>query len=173
VLSPIEGKVLDTVEREKIISSYLADISADNPVIEIPLTEGHAPNAYVSVLIVRGAAQSARDIKEPQLRLGYCELTVENQRDRLEVAIEEPAENYRPGTGVTLGGNVKTADGKPAAGAEVTLYADDEGTLAVMGYDTPDSDGFFLRSATSAKVESMYDPENCALSASRKFISRN
>jgi alpha-2-macroglobulin len=143
VLSPIEGSALVTVERENVLSSYLTEIKADNPVIEIPLTDEHAPNAYVSILIVKGSAESAREIKEPQLRLGYCELKVENQRDRLAVTIDKPSESYRPGTSVSLGGTVMASDGKPAAGAEVTLYAVDEGTLAVMGYDTPDPMAFF------------------------------
>ena len=143
VLSPIEGSALVTVEREKILSSYMTELKADNPVIEIPLTAEHAPNAYVSILIVKGSAESGREIKEPQLRLGYCELMVENQRDRLSVAIDKPSESYRPGTPVTLGGTVLASDGKPASGAEVTLYAVDEGTLAVMGYDTPDPMAFF------------------------------
>lgn len=159
VLSPIEGTALVTVEREKVISSYMTEIKADNPVIEIPLTDDHAPNAYVSILIVKGSAESARDIKEPQLRLGYCELLVENQRERLAVEIEKPAESYRPGTEVTLTGAVKTADGKPAAGAEVTLYAVDEGTLAVMGYDTPDPMAFF------------YDPRQLSVEAGTSFHS--
>lgn len=143
VLSPIEGTALVTVEREKVLSSELVELKADNPVIEIPLTDDHAPNAYVSILIVKGSAESARDIKEPQLRLGYCELQVENLRDRLDVAIDDPTESSRPGTEVTLTGTVRTADGTPAEGAEVTLYAVDEGTLAVMGYDTPDPMAYF------------------------------
>jgi len=159
VLSPIEGTALVTVEREKVISSYMTEIKADNPVIEIPLTDDHAPNAYVSILIVKGSADSGREIKEPQLRLGYCELLVENQRERLAVEIAEPAESYRPGTEVSLTGAVKTADGKPAAGAEVTLYAVDEGTLAVMGYDTPDPMAFF------------YDPRQLSVEAGTSFHS--
>lgn len=143
VLSPIEGTALVTVEREKILSSELIELKADNPVIEIPLTDDHAPNAYVSILIVKGSADSAREIKEPQLRLGYCELQVENLRDRLDVAIDDPSESSRPGTEVTLTGTVKTSEGTPAAGAEVILYAVDEGTLAVMGYDTPDPMAYF------------------------------
>lgn len=159
VLSPIEGTALVTVEREKVLSSYLTELRADNPVIEIPLTDDHAPNAYVSILIVKGSAESARDIKEPQLRLGYCELMVENQRERLAVEIDKPAESYRPGTEVTLTGAVKNAEGKPAAGAEVTLYAVDEGTLAVMGYDTPDPMAFF------------YDPRQLSVEAGTSFHS--
>ena len=164
VLSPIEGTALVTIEREKVLSSYITEIKADNPVIEIPLTDDHAPNAYVSILIVKGSAESAREIKSPQLRLGYCELTIENQRDRLAVEISKPAESYRPGTDVTLTGAVNLADGKPAVGAEVTFYAVDEGTLAVMGYDTPDPMAFF------------YDPRSLAVDAGTSFhgfISEN
>lgn len=157
VLSPIEGKALVTVEREKVLSSYLTEITAENPVIEIPLDDSHAPNAYVSVLIVKGASESAREVKEPQLRLGYCELIVENKRDQLEVVIEKPADSYRPGTDVTVVGNVKSTDGKPAAGAEVTLYAVDEGTLAVMGYDTPNPMTYF------------YDPRRLSVEAGTSF----
>jgi uncharacterized protein YfaS (alpha-2-macroglobulin family) len=145
VLSPIEGTALVTVEREKVLRSFKVELKADRPVIEIPLTDDDAPNAFVSVLIVKGARESAREHKEPQLRLGYCELLVENRRDRLAVAIDTPAESYRPGEEVTLTGMVSLADGKPAAGAEVTLYAEDEGTLAVMGYDTPDPMRFFYQ----------------------------
>ncbi len=153
VLSPIEGTALVTVEREKVLRSFMVQLKADNPVVEIPISADDAPNAYVSVLIVKGAKESAREHKEPQLRLGYCELIVDNARDRLAVDLkatapdsgvmtiatkgEKAAPSFRPGDEVTLTGTVKLADGSPAAGAEVTVYAEDEGTLAVMGYDTP------------------------------------
>lgn len=138
VLSPIEGTALVTVEREKVLRSFMIELKADQPVIEIPLTDEDAPNAYVSVLVIKGAQDSARQFKEPQLRLGYCELTVENRRDKLAVKLDLPAESVLPGQQVALTGTVVLAGGRPAADAEVTLYAEDEGTLAVMGYETPD-----------------------------------
>jgi len=139
VLSPIEGTALVTLEREKVLHSFRTEITLDNPVIEIPLDDSSAPNVYASILIVRGAAASQREHPEPQLRLGYCELTVENVRDRLAVAIEhDTSTTYRPGEEITLTGTVRLADGSPAANAEVTFFAEDEGTLAVMGFDTPD-----------------------------------
>jgi uncharacterized protein YfaS (alpha-2-macroglobulin family) len=158
VLSPIEGSALVTVERESVLRSFTVPLKADKPVIEIPLTDDDAPNAYVSVLVIKGSQDSARKFKEPQLRLGYCELAVENRRDRLAVSLS--AENstdtmlvstagdkrlpaYRPGEEVVISGKVTRADGSPAVGAEVTLYAEDEGTLAVMGYENPDPLGFF------------------------------
>ncbi|HEX7261566.1 MAG TPA: MG2 domain-containing protein, partial [Luteolibacter sp.] len=144
VLSPIEGTAMVTVEREKILRSFLVPLKADKPVIEIPITTDDAPNAFVSILIVKGAKESAREHKEPQLRLGYCELIVENLRDRLAVNIEAPPA-ARPGDDLTLTGTVTLANGQPAAGAEVTLYAEDEGTLAVMGYETPKPMAYFYK----------------------------
>ena len=161
VLSPIAGTALVTVEREKVLRSFLTELKADNPVIEIPLSQDDAPNACVSVLIIKGARDSARQHKEPQLRLGYCELLVDDLRDRLAVTLAASSNaaaaatqtittdaaatppTFRPGDKVTLTGTVSLPDGTPAADAELTLYAEDEGTLAVMGYDTPDPMAFF------------------------------
>lgn len=157
VLSPIEGKALVTVERESVSRSFVTHLDPANPVIELPVTHREAPNCYVSVLVIKGAADSLRKFQEPQLRLGYCELTVENTRDRLAVEItgiegeysSEPVENelvaLMPGSTATLSGRVLKSDGTPAVGAEVTLYAEDEGTLAVAGYTTPDPMAFFYR----------------------------
>jgi len=138
VLSPIEGSAWITIEREKVLRRFRTELRADHPIVEIPLTEDDAPNVYLSALVIKGAADSAREFKEPQLRLGYCELLVDNTRDKLQVAIDNGAESHRPGDDVTLSGRVTLPDGSPAAGAEVALYAVDEGVLAVMGYDTPD-----------------------------------
>ncbi|MGL5019867.1 MAG: alpha-2-macroglobulin family protein, partial [Luteolibacter sp.] len=144
VLSPIEGTALVTVEREKVLRSFQVELKADKPVIEIPITADDAPNAFVSILIIKGAKESARDHKEPQMRLGYCELIVENLRDQLAVKLEAPA-TCRPGDDITLTGTVILANGQPAAKAEVTLYAEDEGTLAVMGYETPKPMDYFYK----------------------------
>ncbi|MES2996250.1 MAG: MG2 domain-containing protein [Verrucomicrobiota bacterium] len=145
VLTPIEGRALVTIEREKVLRSFTTELKMNNPVIDIPLTDDDAPNAYVSVLLVKGSEQSAREVKEPQLRLGYCELIVEPRRETLAVEIDQPAASYRPGERITISGIVKRTDGSPAKDAEVTLYAEDEGTLAVMGYETPDPMAYFYR----------------------------
>ncbi len=156
VLTPIEGTALVTVEREKVLRSFLVPLKADKPVIDIPLAADDAPNAFVSILIVKGAKESAREHKEPQLRLGYCELIVENLRDKLAVNLEAPP-SCRPGDDLTLNGSVMLANGQPAAHAEVTLYAEDEGTLAVMGYETPHPMDYF------------YKPRNLAVDTGTSF----
>lgn len=141
-------------------------LKADQPVVEIPIEEGDAPNAYVSVLIIKGSQDSAREHREPQLRLGYCEVAVANLRDRLDLTIAalrpdsaEAAASFRPGDAVNVRGTVRLADGSAVGGAEVTLYAEDEGTLAVVGYKTPAPLAFF------------YDPRLLSVEAGTSFHS--
>lgn len=193
VLSPIEGTALVTVEREKVLRSFLVPLKADKPVIDIPLTADDAPNAYISVLIIKGAKESARDHKEPQLRLGYCELIVENLRDRLAVDLqatspdsgvmtvatkgERPLPSFHPGEEITLSGSVTSSDGLPAGNAEVTVYAEDEGTLAVMGYETPKPMDYFytpreldVETGTSFETFISEDPDMQSFSNKGFFI---
>ena len=138
VMTPIEGTALVTVERAGVHREYRRELKADNPVIELPLTDMDAPNAFVSVVVIRGADASPRKHKEPVLKLGYCTLNVTNAKDRLKVTLEADGSQHRPGEKTTINGQVTLADGSPATGAEVVLYAEDEGTLAVAGYTNPD-----------------------------------
>lgn len=138
VMTPIEGTALVTVERAGVHREYRRELKANNPVIEIPLTDMDAPNAFVSVIVIRGANASPRKHKEPALKLGYCTLNVKNVKDQLAVDLNVTGSQHRPAESTTITGTVTLSDGSPAAAAEVILYVEDEGTLAVAGYDNPD-----------------------------------
>jgi len=145
VMTPIEGTALVTVERLGVISHYRRELKADNPVIEIPVTADEAPNAYVSVLVIRGRADSKYKHKEPVLKLGFCSLHVETSKNKLNIALQIDGESHRPGEDITIHGKVTDAEGNPVSGAEVLLYAEDEGVLAVMGYTMPNPLAHFYR----------------------------
>lgn len=138
VLSPIEGESLVSLERRGVLRHFRTRLTLDNPVIEIPLTDEDAPNAFVSVLIIKGAADSKRKNPEPQLRLGYCELKVDPAADRLTIEMGATQSETRPGEAVQVNGRVIGFDGKPVPNAELVFYAEDEGTLSVTGYNNPD-----------------------------------
>ena len=137
VLTPIEGNALVTVERDGVLSHFNTFLRSDNPVIEVPVTEEHAPNAFVSVMIIKGAQDSLRKNKEPQLRIGYCELTVDPSASRLTVKMETASPYTRPGENISVSGTVTDHQGQPVSNAEIVFYAEDEGTLAVVGYTNP------------------------------------
>ena len=138
VLSPIEGEALITIEHQEVVRKFRKPLTLENPIIEIPLEENDAPSAFVSVLIIKGSADSKRKNPEPQLRLGYCELQVDPAESRLKVELSTTQSETRPGDIIEVLGTVMDHKGKPVSASEVTFYAVDEGTLAVMGYANPD-----------------------------------
>jgi len=68
---------------------------------------------------------------------------VRNPEADLRVDLSTSKPSYRPGETVTIDCEVLDRLGRPVRGAEVTLYAVDEGVLNLTGYDTPDPLGFF------------------------------
>lgn len=137
VQTPIEGEVMVTVEREKVLRSFARKLTLDNPVIEVPLEDADAPNVYVSVFLVKGADLSCRKARNPQLKLGYAALKVQPVRHILNVKVSPPAGMSRPGSPAVVSGVVTDYLGRPVPNAEVCLFAEDEGTLQVIGYKTP------------------------------------
>jgi uncharacterized protein YfaS (alpha-2-macroglobulin family) len=147
VKSPFAGHALVSVERNRIHRQFITDVSPENPVVKIKLTEEEAPNAFISVVVVRGAAQSQHPDPMPEYKVGYCEIEVESDARKLFVTAEPAKETVLPGEEQTLSAVVKDSAGNPVAGSEVTLYAADEGVLSLMEYETPEPLEFFHASA--------------------------
>lgn len=141
--SPMNGWAWVTVEREKVLRSFSVRVEGNAPAIRVPIEPGDAPNVFVSVLLLRGSEESARMVKAPDYRLGFCRLKVTNPKAKLLVHIEPERRDYEPAQEVHIMAQVKDAAGVPAPGAEVTLYAVDEGVLSLTGYTTPDPFAFF------------------------------
>jgi uncharacterized protein YfaS (alpha-2-macroglobulin family) len=104
---------------------------------------GDAPNVFVSVMLLRGAADSPRKFKAPEYRIGYCELKVVNPAAKLNVYLKPEQKAYRPGEKVGVTAEVLDYNGQPVRDAEITLYAVDEGVLSLTGYELPDPLAFF------------------------------
>ena len=79
VKTPITGTALVTVERNRVHRHFVREISPQDPLIEIPLEEGDAPDAYVSVVLIRGARESEQKFREPDYKIGFCQLNVERK----------------------------------------------------------------------------------------------
>ncbi|MGC3992196.1 MAG: alpha-2-macroglobulin family protein [Chthoniobacteraceae bacterium] len=150
VKSPIAGKALVTVERNRIHRQFLTSISPENPVIKVKMDEEDAPNAFISVVVIRGSVASPQPSPMPEYKVGYCDITVESDSRRLFVDAAPSAPTILPGQEITLTASVKDAAKKPVEGAEVTLYAVDEGVLSLMTYLTPTPFEFFHEAASLA-----------------------
>ncbi|MEM7697531.1 MAG: alpha-2-macroglobulin family protein [Verrucomicrobiota bacterium] len=144
VRSPVFGDALLTVERDGVDYVETIQIQDFETVVEVPIEEGAAPNLFASVFIVRGEEASPHIHSEANYRLGYCQLEVEDPQAALEVTLDSGEKDYYlPGEDVTVVATVTDHAGAPAANAEVTLWAVDEGVLSLTGFETPDPESTF------------------------------
>ncbi|PIS47095.1 MAG: hypothetical protein COT17_05255 [Elusimicrobia bacterium CG08_land_8_20_14_0_20_51_18] len=153
VKSPYEGALaLVTVEREGILDKWTQYINGGAESIEVPIKENYLPNAYVSVILVKGRAPEEKydpdtgdDLAKPQAKFGYANLGVDPELRKLSVSLETDREKYKPGEEVVLSLSLADESGKPSSG-ELAVYAVDEGVLSLTGYRLPDQFGEFYGS---------------------------
>ncbi len=165
VKSPFKSAdALVTVERAGIYSQRRLTLTGPMPTVEIPVTPDLRPNAFVSVLLLRGrtkpppAAPKAPDVGAPAFRVGYAEIALSPASRRLDVRLRANKPEYRPGDQVEVEMSVTDQGGKPAH-AEITLSAVDEGVLSLIGFKTPDPVAVFTarRALQVLTVESRQD----------------
>jgi len=138
-----DAQALITVERAGVTTKRVQRLVGPAPSIQIPITEELRPNAFVSVLLIKGRTKVApaktnrADVGAPSFKLGYVELPIDPEGRRLTVEVKPNKTELRPGEEVTVDLVVKDRKGKPAA-TEIALYAVDEGVLSLVGYKTPD-----------------------------------
>lgn len=152
VKSPVTGRALVTLERESVLRHFFVDLTGNSQVIEVPLDASMAPNVFVSVFVVRGADASTRRIRSPEYKVGFTELRVGRTGTRLQVAVTPGQPAYRPGDQGSAQVVVTDGRGAPVAGAEVTLWAADDGVLTLLPYTPPDPWSRFHRPRPLAVV---------------------
>lgn len=140
-----EAQALVTVEREGVLDRWLTTTKGGADFINVPIKDKYLPNAYVSVILLKGRAGDQKysedgdtDLSKPQAKFGYLSFNVNPAGRRLALTLKSDKADYRPGQEVKL--DIKAADeaGKPAVG-ELTVFAVDEGVLSLTGYNTPDA----------------------------------
>ncbi len=143
VQSPFRrARGLLTLERGNVIEHRQFEIADDTPVIEVPLTEAHAPNVYASVVLLRGRVHDRKDATgfetgAPAFRMGVTELRVRPLAHELAVAVTPSAPRAHPKQEVTVDLNVRDRQGEPTSG-QATVMVVDEAVLGLTGYRTPD-----------------------------------
>lgn len=141
--APFSGAALVSVEREAVLRSFVTNLTGNAPLVEVPIDAGDAPNVFVGVMLLRGAAESPRQSPVPEFRVGYCPLRVDRLDTRLRVAVQVASPSYRPREMVQATVDVQGTNERGLANAEVTLFAVDEGILSLTGYEMPNPWGHF------------------------------
>jgi uncharacterized protein YfaS (alpha-2-macroglobulin family) len=146
---------LVTVEREGVLSSFVTTLSGKDPVVDVPMAGAYAPDAFISVVAVRGRiagwrlwlADFARrwhlpffnregayptalvDLAKPSYRIGIAKVKVGWEAHRLQVRLASDRRRYGVRDRAQVAVQVRGPDGKPPRDAEIAFAAVDEALL--------------------------------------------
>ena len=135
VRAPFAGKLLLTVEREKVLDTQVYDLTGNTAKISLPIRGEYRPNAYVTATLVRKVGDL--EVGSAGRAFGAVPLPVNRTANHLAPQIAAP-EQMRPGRDLPI--TVKTAPN-----AVVTVAAVDEGILQLIAQKTPEPFDFFYR----------------------------
>ncbi|HEY9077589.1 MAG TPA: Ig-like domain-containing protein [Anaerolineaceae bacterium] len=122
---------LVTVERSKVMRSYVINVDASTVEVPIPITAEDAPNIYISVVLLGKRANN-----QPDFRMGYINLKVSPDALVLNVELLTQPQKVEPRGEVRFTVRVKDAAGKPVKG-EFSLAVVDKALLALVDPLTP------------------------------------
>lgn len=141
--SPYQGavKALVTLERGHILSHQVIDLTSNSQVLRVPIADEHAPNVFVSVIIMKGID---KDSPTPSFKIGMLPLKVSTAGKALQIvltprdadtaanAADDPTQPLRLAPRSTVIWEVKTLDasGRPVA-ADVSLALVDKAVLTL------------------------------------------
>lgn len=131
--TPFDGKMLVSVERDKVIKNFYVHTSKKAKEVSFAVTADMVPNVFLSATLIR-PMNEGNDIPLTVAH-GYVPMKVDNSRDSIAVKITAP-EKTRSQTKHTI--KIQTV-----ANAEVAIALVDEGILQLKNYKTPDPYGFF------------------------------
>ncbi len=134
--TPFKGRMLVTVERDKVYDYYFVNTTERSAALEIPIKEEHLPNIYVSATLIRPMESS--NMIPLTVAHGYENAKVESSDSRINIDIKV-VEKSRSNTKQEI--SFKT--NKP--NAELTVAVVDEGIMQIKNQQTPDPHGFFYQ----------------------------
>ncbi|HWQ14490.1 MAG TPA: Ig-like domain-containing protein, partial [Roseiflexaceae bacterium] len=139
VTAPYKGMTaLITIERGRILEHRVQVLQGTTELIQVPITEGYAPNVYVGVALVKapGDGTTPDAPAAPDLRVGLVNLPVSTERQELTVTITPDRPDAGPRDTVRY--TVRTTDhtGRGVR-AEVALALVDKAVLTLADDPNP------------------------------------
>ncbi len=129
--TPFSGKMLITIERNKVFTHMYVDVEENSKTISIPVSELHIPNAYVTATLIR--KHTAESPVPFFVAHGFASFSVEKPSNHLRLKINSPAK-VKPKTTQ----NVTVFTGIAEKDVYVTVALVDEGILQIKDFKSPD-----------------------------------
>lgn len=154
ITAPVTGaegaQAIVTMEGSRLYNYQVVDMKSTARLVEIPVLDSYAPNAYVGVTFVG---------KKHQFYESTTMIKVSPARHFLTVNIETDKQKYKPGDTATYTIKAAYSDGKPAANTELSLGVVDESIYAIRPDPCPDIRRFFYGKRGNAVVTLCSFPE--------------
>ena len=133
--SPFDQPVqaLVTLERGHVLSHRVVEVPAGQTTVDLPLDETHAPNVFVSAVLIRPSGASGA----AALAAGLIELRVSAQASKLKVSVTPDRPQAGPGEDVTYRLQATDTLGKPVR-SEFSLALADVAVLALAEPNSTD-----------------------------------
>ncbi|HMZ87954.1 MAG TPA: alpha-2-macroglobulin [Chitinophagales bacterium] len=130
--TPFNGKLLVTVEREKVIEYHYLDTEKKAASLKIKMNQSHVPNVFVTATLFRPNDESGMPLTVAH---GIINVEVKNPAKAIPLTVTHE-DHSRANTKQTI--NIKTAPN-----AQVTVAVVDEGILQIKNFTTPDPYNWF------------------------------
>jgi hypothetical protein len=135
--APYRGRVLMTVETDRLLESRWLDVDQAGPVTWRFELDELVPNVYVTAFLVKDPHLDDAGSFLPDRAFGVASLAVEPSALTQRVELDVPRE-VRSGTTLEVGVTL-TGERSPAAGTTyLTVAAVDEGVLSLTNFSSPD-----------------------------------
>ena len=135
--TPFAGKLLVTVERDKVYEYFYLDTDKKAASKTITIKEDYLPNCYISATLIKPNGDNSIPLTVGH---GYAALKAERKSNKIELSINA-AEKSRSNVPQKI--CVKAANGN--SDVEVTVAVVDEGILQLKNTKSPDPYEFFYR----------------------------
>jgi uncharacterized protein YfaS (alpha-2-macroglobulin family) len=135
--TPFAGKMLITVERNRVIEHHWVTTDQKSAKFSLPLKDEHVPNVYVSATLIKPLDDGSGSSMPLTVAYGFRSIEIEQPASRIPVSISVD-EQSRSKT-------KKTITVTAASDAEMTVAVVDEGILQIKGFKTPNPHGFFYQ----------------------------
>src|SRR5690606_23919930 len=149
---PVEAWLI--IERGTVIEQRIITLESNSEVIEIPVTESLSPNAFVSVIAIKGPGDEQAPSPYADIRMGLTELVVPPDPFGLNVTLTPQDDMLSPGETVTYDIQVTDVTGAGVQ-ADLSLALVDLAVLTLKEDNAPPIlDAFYARQLYRSNVGS-------------------
>ena len=146
--APFGGVAWVSVETDEVLDTLLVPVKGNAGRIELPIKENYAPNAAVSIYLVKPGGEK----ELPLERFAYTEIDVRRPDRELKIAPHLASATAKPGE--TIRGEVLvTSQDKPVPDTDLLVFAVDDAVLTLGDWKLPKiGDKFYPRNPFSIRT---------------------